>query len=117
MHAAEHVTFLAAAAVAWWSVAAGRHSRRGAAALAALLGSVPGSLLGVAMVLAPRPWYPSYVTHGAPAALADQQMAGVIMWAFGGMAAVICGAVLFATWLAREAPEPVARLRPIRAPS
>jgi cytochrome c oxidase assembly factor CtaG len=69
------------------------------------------------MVLAPRPWYPSYVTHGTAAALADQQLAGVIMWAFGGMAAVIAGAVLFATWLARESPEPVALPRRVTVPS
>src|SRR3954452_11666325 len=57
LHACEHASFLAVAVVAWWSVAAGRLSRRGAAALAALFGSVPGSVLGVAMVLAPHPWY------------------------------------------------------------
>jgi cytochrome c oxidase assembly factor CtaG len=69
------------------------------------------------MVLAPRPWYPTYATGRFSSALADQQMAGVVMWAFGGMAAVIAGAVLFASWLARESPEPAAHLRAIRAAS
>ena len=46
-----------------------------------------------AMVLSPRAWYPTYPR------LADQELAGVVMWAFGGMAAVIAGAGLFASWL------------------
>ena len=42
LHACEHASFLLVASVAWWSVATGRRSRRGAAAIAALIGSVPG---------------------------------------------------------------------------
>ena len=110
VHAAEHASFLLVSTAAWWSVATMRRSLRGAAAVAALLGSVPGMALGVAMVLAPRPWYPIYSTGRVVDALANQQLAGVIMWAFGGMAAVIAGAALFASWLAGDAPEPVARM-------
>lgn len=117
LHACEHASFLLVSTVAWWSVATGRRSRRGAAAIAALIGSVPGSVLGLAMVLAPRPWYPIYVTRGVASALADQQLAGVIMWAFGGMAAVIAGAALFASWLASDAPEMTIRQPPVPAPS
>jgi cytochrome c oxidase assembly factor CtaG len=51
------------------------------------------------MVLGPNPWYPHYITGTRAAALVDQQLAGVIMWAFGGMATVIVGAGLFASWL------------------
>ena len=91
MHAVEHASFLLVSTAAWWSVTSVRRSLRGAAAVAALLGSVPGMALGVAMVLAPRPWYPIYVTGSVADALANQQLAGVIMWAFGGMAAVIAG--------------------------
>jgi putative membrane protein len=99
LHAAEHACFVFASAAAWWSIAAGRRSRRGAAAIAALIGSLPGMALGSAMVLAPNPWYPIYVTAGRAAALTDQEVAGVVMWAFGGMAAVIAGAGLFASWM------------------
>src|SRR5579884_1892516 len=41
VHAAEHLSFLLVSTAAWWSVVTGRRSRRGAAAVAALLGSVP----------------------------------------------------------------------------
>jgi cytochrome c oxidase assembly factor CtaG len=101
LHALEHVTFLLTATASWWAVVAGRRSRRGAAAVAALFGSVPGIVLGSAMVLAPNPWYPLYIHGSRAAALVDQQVAGVIMWAFGGMATVIAGAGLFASWLRR----------------
>jgi len=104
IHDVEHATFLLVSVAAWWSVTSVRRSLRGAAAFAALLGSVPGMALGLAMVLAPRPWYPSYVTGSVADALSNQQLAGVIMWAFGGMAAVIAGIALFASWLASDAP-------------
>jgi cytochrome c oxidase assembly factor CtaG len=101
LHLLEHTTFLLTASVAWSVAAAGRRFR-GAAAVAALLGSVPGAVLGAAMVLSPRPWYSSYVTGTVGSALVDQQVAGVVMWAFGGMAVVITGAAFFASWLGHE---------------
>ncbi len=110
VHAAEHASFLLVSTAAWWSVTSVRRSLRGAAAIAALLGSLPGMALGVAMVLAPRPWYPVYVTGNVADALANQQLAGVIMWAFGGMAAVIAGVALFASWLASDAPDATVRI-------
>lgn len=116
LHGAEHATFLLTSTAAWWSIVTGRRSRRGAAAVAALFGSLPGIALGSAMVLAPNPWYPLYVVGNRSAALVDQQVAGVIMWAFGGMAAVIAGAGLFASWLA-TGNEPPPHPSPIPARS
>jgi cytochrome c oxidase assembly factor CtaG len=34
-----------------------------------------------------------------PAALSDQQVAGVVMWAFGGLVYVVGAAVLLYSWL------------------
>jgi putative membrane protein len=110
VHALEHASYLLVSTAAWWSVTTGRRSLRGAAAIAALFGSLPGMALGVAMVLAPHPWYPTYASAHAADALSSQQLAGVIMWGFGGMAAVVCGVVLFASWLAGSAPEPSVRI-------
>ena len=73
--------------------------------------------LGLAMVLAPHPWYQIYVTGSVPNALANQQLAGVIMWAFGGMAAVIAGVALFASWLAGDPRESIVRMPPVAAQS
>jgi cytochrome c oxidase assembly factor CtaG len=113
VHAVEHVSFILAATAAWWSVSTARRSVRGAAAVAGLFGSIPGMALGAAMVLAPRPWYPIYGRGSAADALSNQQLAGVIMWAFGGMAAVVAGAALFAAWLASDPPDASARIAPI----
>jgi putative membrane protein len=110
LHAAEHGSFLLVATVAWWAVVTGRRRYRGGAAIASLLGSVPGLVLGVAMVLAPNPWYPIYTRSGTAAALSSQQIAGVVMWAFGGMAAAVAGAALFASWLANASGD-----APVRA--
>jgi len=111
VHLVEHLTLLLTSTVSWWAVATGRRSRRGAAAVAALVGSLSGIVLGSAMVVIPHPLYPPYV-HGLGAAaiadaVADQRMAGVIMWAFGGLLEDITGAALFASWLAmtHERPE------------
>ncbi len=93
LHVAEHGTYLSAGCLFWWSVTAGPHRRHGAAALAVLLGALPGTALGAALTLASRPWYPTYPS------LADQQLAGVVMWAFAGAAYVVAAGGLVGIWL------------------
>jgi cytochrome c oxidase assembly factor CtaG len=100
VHDLEHLTLLLTATVSWWAVVTGRRSRRGATAVAALVGSMSGIILGSALVVIPRVAYPSYVHGSVTAALNDQRMAGVVMWAFGGLLEDITGALLFASWLA-----------------
>jgi putative membrane protein len=116
LHACEHASFLLVSTAAWWCVATGPRSLRGAAAIASLLGSVPGMLLGAAMVLAPNPWYPIYAAGGTAHALTQQQIAGVVMWGFGGMAVVIAGAALFASWLSTPTIDAAGRIATV-APS
>ena len=96
LHACEHVSLLATAMVFWWAVSAGRRDRLGAAVLAVFIAALPGTGLGAALTLASHPWYPSYAARG----LADQQLAGVVMWSVGGFVYVIAAAVLFARWMA-----------------
>ena len=80
-----------------------RRSLRGAAAVAALLGSVPGMALGAGDGARAAPVVPDLRDRQRRRPRSpNQQLAGVIMWAFGGMAAVIAGAALFASWLARR---------------
>ena len=99
LHALEHASFLATSVLLWWVLTA-RRSRRGAAALAVFVASFPGTALGAALLLAPRPWYAEYVRTTTVAALGDQQTAGVVMWAFVGLVYVVAAAVLFASWMA-----------------
>jgi cytochrome c oxidase assembly factor CtaG len=100
LHALEHLSMLATATAFWWAVAGGRRTRFGAGVLVVFVGGFPGTALGAALLLAPNPWYPSYVTSTVPKALADQQLAGVVMWSVAGVAYVIAAAVLFGAWLA-----------------
>jgi putative membrane protein len=114
IHATEHLSLLTTAVAFWWSVAGGRRSRFGAGVLVVFVGGFPGTALGAALLLAPHPWYSSYVTSTAPKALADQQMAGVVMWSVAGVAYVIAAAILFGAWLAND--ERADPGRPVNAP-
>ena len=78
--ALEQATFLAAGLLLWAAVLAPRHRAAGVAAL--LITSMHMTLLGALIGLAPRPLY----MHHGPEALADQQLAGVVMLLVGGIA-------------------------------
>jgi putative membrane protein len=101
IHALEHLSFLVTACVFWWAVGAGSGQRHGGAVPAVFAAAFPGTVLGAAITLATRPWYAEYPS------LADQQMAGVVMWGFGGLLYVLAAAALFGAWLAgaeRQSP-------------
>lgn len=94
LHAFEHATFLGAATAFWWAVGLGPGPRRGAAVPVVFAAALPGSVLGAALTLSTDPWYPAFAN------LDSQQLAGVVMWAFGGLFYVLASAVLFGRWLA-----------------
>jgi cytochrome c oxidase assembly factor CtaG len=96
LHAAEHLSFVLTGVAFWWLVA---RAGTGAAVITIFLASLPGTLLGALLTLSTATWYPHYATGSATAALQDQQVAGVVMWAVAGMAYVAAGAVLFVVWL------------------
>ncbi|HEY7440148.1 MAG TPA: cytochrome c oxidase assembly protein [Acidimicrobiia bacterium] len=98
VHALEHISFVATGTLFWWMVLrSGSLDRRGFGVLAVFVASLPASALGVLMTMASSPWYAPYGT-GHPA-LVHQQIAGAIMWGFGGVALAIIAALLFASWL------------------
>ncbi|HEX4493661.1 MAG TPA: cytochrome c oxidase assembly protein [Acidimicrobiia bacterium] len=96
LHAAEHLSFVLTGVAFWWLVA---RAGTGAAVITIFLASLPGTLLGALLTLSTATWYPHYATGSPTAALQDQQLAGVVMWAVAGMAYVAAGAVLFVMWL------------------
>jgi cytochrome c oxidase assembly factor CtaG len=100
IHAFEHLTFLFTAAVLWWAaLGTGRRSRRGAGVLVLFLTTLPMNALGLMMTLSRSPWYPEYVHGSVAKAVQDQQLAGVVMWGFGGVAALVGAFALFVSWL------------------
>ena len=99
VHVAEHVSFVATATLFWWMVlGAGRRERRGLGVLGVFIATLPATALGLLMTLAATSWYSAY-GQGATA-VRNQQIAGAVMWGFGGLALVIAAAALFAGWLA-----------------
>jgi putative membrane protein len=94
LHVLEHVSFLGTATLLW-SVAwgPGRRGRAGVGVLLVFAATVPATGLGAALTLAGRPWYSAYPS------LADQRVAGALMWAAGSVPVLLAAALLFAWWL------------------
>jgi putative membrane protein len=114
LHTIEHISLLGTA-VLFWRAVLDRRLGYAAAAFYVFATSLHKNVLGALLFLSPRLWYPVY--GNGPAVLADQQLAGLVMWAPGGI--VLAGTALFffARWLA-ETERRVARERMIasRAP-
>jgi putative membrane protein len=108
VHVLEHLCFLASALVLWWTaLLSARTSALGAAAGIFLLFTtgLQDGLLGALLTFAPRPLYASYAEFGhfpGVDPLADQQLAGVIMWLFGGF--IYLGAAVTLAWRVLLAP-------------
>ncbi|HYZ91050.1 MAG TPA: cytochrome c oxidase assembly protein [Actinomycetota bacterium] len=100
LHAVEHVTFLGTA-ILLWSVLAGyaahRRRRRPAVFGVAFATMVHSGWLGLVLSFADNVLYPVYASE--PGALADQQLAGVLMWIPMALVYSAVAAALFFRWL------------------
>lgn len=94
LHVLEHACFLLTAWAFWWSVLRAPAARRGHALLALLLTLMHTGLLGALLAFAPAPLY-----FGESRSLQDQQLAGLLMWAPGGLAYVAAAAWCVRRWL------------------
>jgi cytochrome c oxidase assembly factor CtaG len=106
-HVVQHIAFVAAAVVFWWPVLAPaprvRRPPTDPARLAYLvLAALANGGLGVLFASATRPFYAAYA--GAPDALDDQALGGIVMWAVGS--GVEMTATLLVVWriLAKSSP-------------
>jgi putative membrane protein len=100
-HVVQHASYLVTATVFWWAVGLRATGRHGAAVPVLFVAALPGTVLGAGLTLAGTPWYEVYPS------LSDQQLAGVVMWGFAGLAYVLAAACVFGLWLAgleRETP-------------
>ncbi len=119
IHGFEHLTLLATAVFLWWSLGRLSGEAAGAGVFALFVVTLPAMALGVAMTLARTPWYAAYAAED-PHALADQQLAGVVMWAYAGLAAFVGAVVITLGWLnqlERAHPAVTVALGPARADS
>ena len=95
VHVVEHATMLGTALLFWSTVvASGAHGRLGhaTAVLVVFATALQSGGLGALLTLAPQPLY----VH---ADVADQQLAGLLMWVPGGLLYAAAGAVVLALGL------------------
>ncbi|HEV8239841.1 MAG TPA: cytochrome c oxidase assembly protein [Thermoanaerobaculia bacterium] len=104
LHAVQHLTFFVSAALFWWALVYGRFGRLGygAGVLVVFATAAHCGLLGALLTVARTPWYPTHaardLAHGVDA-LADQQLAGLLMWVPAGLVLLVACLALFAAWL------------------
>lgn len=109
IHRLEHGLFLGSALLFWWPAIAADPARRRmpypVRALYLLLQVPVNSFLGMAITFASAPLYPHYAGLGAPygiSALADQQVAGGIMWLAGDVVFIAAVLLVVAAWMRHE---------------
>jgi putative membrane protein len=102
LHALEHVSYLATAALFWWSILRAGRVGYGAGVVYVFGLALETTVLGALLTFAQLPWYPAYLST-APAwglsPLEDQQLAGLIMWVPGGVIYLLVALRLFSVWL------------------
>lgn len=104
VHALEHASFLGAGLAVWSVIVGPRRVRvdRGRAVIMVFLLGLQSVLLATLITFATTPWYEPYSTT-APGwglePLADQQLAGVVMWVPSGLILTSVGIVLLVRWL------------------
>ena len=108
-HDLEHVAYLVAALLFWWPVVAADPARWRLGypirVLYLLLQLPVNSFLGMAILFAGAPLYAHYATLGSPygiTALADQELAGGLMWLAGDIAFIGAILAVVAAWMRHE---------------
>lgn len=99
LHALQHLMFIATAVLFWWPVVGpaprlGPPAAPGRCVAYLVLAAFQSAALGLALVLSPRPLYPTYAA--AADALEAQARGGLVMWGVGG--AIEMAAVLAVLW-------------------
>lgn len=92
-HAVEHACFLVSAGLFWWAVLRAGARRTPAALLALLFTLMHTGFLGAMLTFARAPLYRDSLD------LADQQLAGLIMWVPGAVPYLLASAWLAYRWL------------------
>jgi putative membrane protein len=112
LHALEHLTLLATALFFWWPILTPGLRQRigiGFAIVEVLIATTVMTVLGALLTFSPTVWYPAYSAaeraHNI-GALADQQLAGLLMWIPSGMLYLVIIAVLFVRWIDTETSRP-----------
>lgn len=120
VHALQHLAFLGSAVTFWWSIMHGRRASRGLAILSLFTTAVHTGVLGALMTFARTPWYPAYGAGPAMwglSPIADQQLAGLIMWIPASAAYLVAALSTAYRWLRDSEWEVGERERAALAPA
>ncbi|HEX5723095.1 MAG TPA: cytochrome c oxidase assembly protein [Acidimicrobiia bacterium] len=108
LHGLEHLSFLGTAVVFWRVVGIGRQPE-GIGVLLVFAMALQSVFLALLLTFADTPWYWVYSAttraYGLDP-LADQQLAGVIMWVPAGLVYTGIGLKLLLTWIRQHDPAP-----------
>lgn len=105
LHVLEHASFLVTALLFWRVVIGARGAGRvshGFGVLLVFAMAMQSVFLSALLTFARTPWYSSYAATTAPwwlEPLADQQLAGVIMWIPAGLIYLTAALTLMITWV------------------
>ncbi|CAN5691533.1 cytochrome c oxidase assembly protein [soil metagenome] len=105
VHVAEHLSFLVSGLLFWRVVIGARSPGRvsnGFGVLLVFAMAMQSVFLSVLLTFARAPWYAGYAATTTPwglAPLADQQLAGVIMWIPAGLIYLAAALTLMVTWI------------------
>jgi putative membrane protein len=114
VHAAQHIAFLGSAVLFWWSIVHRPRTARGLAIVYLFTTAVHTGVLGALMSFAHSPWYPDYARRVAAygvSPLADQQLAGLIMWIPASAAYLVAALATAQRWLRESEREVTLRER------
>jgi putative membrane protein len=107
LHIVEHACFLFSATLFWWTMLHGRFGQfgYGVAVLCVFLTAMHSGLLGALLTFQPTLVYRAY--DGPARAwglnpLADQQLAGLLMWVPFGVLFIVLGLGLLAAWIGQS---------------
>ena len=104
LHAFQHLGFFLTAALFWWALVHGRYGRLGygVGVLYVFATAMHSQILGALLTFAVHGWYPTHTSRTAAShvdPVADQQLAGIVMWIPFGAVFLVIGLALFAAWL------------------
>ena len=105
LHIVEHTSFLVTGVLFWGVVIGSRAAGRvwnGLGVLLVFAMGMQSTFLSVLLVFAPTPWYSGYAETTRPwnlEPLADQQLAGAIMWVPAGAVYLAAGVALMMGWI------------------
>ena len=114
IHVVEHASFLVSGVLFWRVVIGplgGDRVSNGYGVLLIFTMALQSVFLSALLTFARAPWYPPYAATTAPWGLdplADQQLAGVVMWIPAGLVYVCTALALLATWIKASEREELA---------